>query len=319
MPLLRKTININVSGNNLVATDSVSGLATTDAGVEGEDGAISFHVIVPADWQDISTRLQIISLNGGYDESGLAVGGIIDMPLRQALTESGTLTLRLVGSTASGLRKSADLKTLQIQKSDVETDLIDQNYPYPIHNITGSGAALVTQTDNDTWNVAVSGAGGGDMLVANYANGAGAANTNKVDNSIHAVSADNATNASAAAPGSALATQIAAITTLPSWTAPILLNSWVNYGGSNAAAGYYKDSLNRAQLRGFIKSGTVGAIIFNLSAGYRPSVNMNFGALSSNGSLILAYIEVYTSGDVVLVSGGNTYLSLDGISFRAQQ
>lgn len=192
MPVLRKTINLTVNGNTLVATDSVTGLATTDAGVQGEDGAVSFHVAVPSDWQDITTKLQIISQSGGYDESGAAVGGTIDMLLRQGVTLSpGRITVRLAGTTTSGVRKTADCKTLMIAASDILPDLINHNYPYPIHKLTGSGGALVTQTSNDEWNVNVSGTGG-DMLQANYANGSGIANANKVD---HAIAADNAANA----------------------------------------------------------------------------------------------------------------------------
>ncbi|HEX3026429.1 MAG TPA: hypothetical protein VHR42_04275, partial [Clostridia bacterium] len=49
-----------------------------------------------------------------------------------------------------------------------------------VKNVTGSGAVLVTRNGNNV-NVSVTGAGGGDMLTANYANGSGSSNANSVD------------------------------------------------------------------------------------------------------------------------------------------
>jgi len=200
MPVLRKTINLTVSGNTLLATDSITNLSTSDAGVQGEDEAILFNVTVPTDWQDLSVRLKVMSQDGGYDLSDLPVANIISMPLRQGLTmASGRLTVSLIGSTTVGVRKSADCKTLTVVASAQEITIIPHNYPHAIHNITGSGGALVTQTDNDTYNVNVIGTGG-DMLQANYANG-NVNNANTVDVSKAAKSAQA---------GSALETVIAA-------------------------------------------------------------------------------------------------------------
>jgi microcystin-dependent protein len=185
MPVLRKTINLTVSGNALIATDSVTGLATNDAGVQGEDEAILFHVAIPTDWQDLSVRLKIISQDGGYDFSDLPVTNVISMPLKQGLTMcSGRLTVSLIGSTASGIRKSVDCKTLLVAASAQEIEQVDNIYPYPVRHITGSGGALVTQTSNDTYNINVTGTGG-DMLQSNYANGSGQSSANPVDKAIY--------------------------------------------------------------------------------------------------------------------------------------
>jgi hypothetical protein len=200
MPVLRKTINLTVSGNTLLATDSVTSLSTSDAGVQGEDEAVLFHVVVPTDWQDLSVRLKVMSQDGGYDLSDLPVSNVISMPLRQGLTmASGRLTVSLIGSTTVGVRKSADCKTLTVVASAQEINPISHIYPYPVRHITGSGGALVTQTSNDTYNVNVTGTGG-DMLQANYANG-NVSNANTVDVS---------KTAKAAQSGSALETVIAA-------------------------------------------------------------------------------------------------------------
>lgn len=199
MPVLRKTINLSLSGNALVAVDSVTLAVTTDAGVKGEDGAVMLHCTIPVDWQDITTKLQVIASDGAFDESVAAVGGIIDMPLLQGVTVKGALTIRLVGSTPTALKKSLDLQTLKIAESDVESDLISHVYPYTVRTITGTGGATVTRTGNETLNIDVLGTGG-DMLRSTYVKGI-KTNVDTVDVSLVAKEAQA---------GSALATQIAA-------------------------------------------------------------------------------------------------------------
>jgi hypothetical protein len=222
MPVLRKTINLTVSGNTLLAADSVTSLSTSDAGVQGEDEAVLFHVAVPTDWQDLSVRLKVMSQDGGYDLSDLPVANAISMPLRQGLTmASGRLTVSLIGSTTAGVRKSADCKTLIVAASAQEIDPISHIYPYPVRHITGSGGALVTQTDNETYNVNVTGTGG-DMLQANYAKGTGQANANKTDHSIYS---DGSGSAASAAVGSALETVIASKMPTATYSAGNVLNT----------------------------------------------------------------------------------------------
>jgi hypothetical protein len=101
---------------------------------------------------------------------------------------------------------------------------------------------------------------------------------------------------------------------------PTLLNNWVNYDVPNgyATAAYYKDKENRVQLKGLIKDGLTsnGTVLFNLPVGYRPTEIMIFVVVNGDS---FGRVDVYTSGDVKIVSGGNSYLSLDGITFRAMQ
>jgi hypothetical protein len=114
----------------------------------------------------------------------------------------------------------------------------------------------------------------------------------------------------------------------PTWTAPTLLNSWVNYG-SSSDAGYYKDSLGRVNLRGFIKDGTVdntNGVIFTLPAGYRPGTDLIFSALGSNAAesaAEIARIDVRANGNVMAIPINTfvtgAYCSLSGISFLAEQ
>lgn len=102
---------------------------------------------------------------------------------------------------------------------------------------------------------------------------------------------------------------------IPDWTAPTLLNSWVNYGGGYNDAGYYKTS-KRVYLRGLIKDGvtTAATIFFTLPSGYRPASYHAF-ACASNNAYGQAHVD--TNGNVFIIVGSATWFSLDGISFRA--
>lgn len=95
-------------------------------------------------------------------------------------------------------------------------------------------------------------------------------------------------------------------------------NSWVNFGGSNESAQYYKDYLGRVFLGGVVKDGTVNpgstGTIFTLPVGYRPE-QAKIYAVPSNGAFGLCTVN--PDGSVVASVGNNTYFSLSGISFRA--
>jgi hypothetical protein len=101
----------------------------------------------------------------------------------------------------------------------------------------------------------------------------------------------------------------------PAYVAPTLLNSWVNFGGAEATAGYYKDALGIVRIKGLVKLGvtTPGTNIFVLPAGFRPAENSIF-AQNSNGAF--GSIGVALNGAVyVNTCPSNTYLSID-CSFR---
>lgn len=107
------------------------------------------------------------------------------------------------------------------------------------------------------------------------------------------------------------------------WTAPTLLNAWVNYGGGYATIGYYKDEFNMVRIRGFIKSGTTtpGTTILTLPVGLRPGMIEPRGAVSFNGTSIIPILtEVSTNGNLNIgsISPGSTWLVID-ITFRAEQ
>lgn len=97
------------------------------------------------------------------------------------------------------------------------------------------------------------------------------------------------------------------------WTAPALLNSWVNFGAPYANAGFTKNADGTVRLRGVLKSGTVGLAAFTLPVGYRPLSQLLLATSSNN---LFGVVEILASGNVQLTAGSNVSFSLDGITFR---
>jgi hypothetical protein len=98
---------------------------------------------------------------------------------------------------------------------------------------------------------------------------------------------------------------------------PTLLAGWQSFGATYAPVDFWKDREGMVHLRGLIGSGTAtnGTILFNLPAGYRPSGGrLMFAVLTNNG---VGRVDISAAGDVVIESlPGNTWLNLNGISFR---
>jgi hypothetical protein len=98
------------------------------------------------------------------------------------------------------------------------------------------------------------------------------------------------------------------------WTAPTFQNAWVNFGFAStqwSLAGYRKIG-DMVWLKGLVKSGTVGAAIFTLPVGYRPSADALFAVDSNN---LFGVIDVTSAGVVKLTTGSNVYVQLDGLVF----
>jgi hypothetical protein len=102
-----------------------------------------------------------------------------------------------------------------------------------------------------------------------------------------------------------------------------LTNGWSNYGSGFATAAYYKDKRGIVHLKGLVKNGT--GTIFILPVGYRPEKFLSFNVLNSD-----AYGQInifnglggsggFGDGEVRVVAGGNAFVSLNGISFRAEK
>lgn len=95
--------------------------------------------------------------------------------------------------------------------------------------------------------------------------------------------------------------------------APALINSWVNFGSGYNNAGFFKDR-GVVHLRGMIKSGVLTSAAFVLPVGYRPASQEFFGTVSN---FAFGSVTVDAAGNVIPFNGSNTFISLDGLTFRA--
>lgn len=92
---------------------------------------------------------------------------------------------------------------------------------------------------------------------------------------------------------------------LPSaWTAPTLVNSWVNNGAGHQNARYRKIG-DVVYIEGSIKNGVLNGVIFTLPAGFRPPAIFRTAASDGGG-----IISIDTSGNVSLFAPSNTIASL---------
>lgn len=112
---------------------------------------------------------------------------------------------------------------------------------------------------------------------------------------------------------------VSTVPTQQNWLAPTLLNGWANWIATSPTdglnpIGYWKDSFGVVHLRGTIRSGTVNAQLFTLPTGYRPAAREVLMALSDEA---VGRVGVLPNGQVFQELGTNTYLSLDGLTFRA--
>jgi hypothetical protein len=104
------------------------------------------------------------------------------------------------------------------------------------------------------------------------------------------------------------------------WHAPTLLNTWVNYGGAHAPAGYTITEDGWVHLRGLVKNANADNLnkpLFTLPAGYRPPYQLVFSARVAGA--VIGRLDINASGSVggpgVDGSLSGTWTSLAGISF----
>ncbi|QWP77475.1 hypothetical protein J5226_03460 [Lysobacter sp. K5869] len=103
------------------------------------------------------------------------------------------------------------------------------------------------------------------------------------------------------------------------WVAPSLNAPWTNFGDVFAPAGYRKDG-NRVQLRGVVKGGAGGTVVFVLPAAFRPSAQLIMTTLSDAGAP--TRIDVRANGEVFVglpPSAQVAWLTLGSITYCTDQ
>lgn len=105
---------------------------------------------------------------------------------------------------------------------------------------------------------------------------------------------------------------------------PALQNGWTYYGVSRSYPMMFKDLSGVVHLQGAIAAGNAaaGTNLLNLPLGFRPRLLLLFNVYSLGGTTSgLGNVFVYGAGagagEVTIQNGGNTILSLDGVSFLA--
>lgn len=100
------------------------------------------------------------------------------------------------------------------------------------------------------------------------------------------------------------------------YVAPTLLNGWMDFGAGYNPAGYMLDGLGFVHLRGLVKLGTMHSPVFQLPPGFRPAYDEYMATIAGNA---FASVTTTSAGNVIPWDGVNTWLSLDGITFKAAQ
>lgn len=94
-------------------------------------------------------------------------------------------------------------------------------------------------------------------------------------------------------------------------------NGWVNYNTTTyTPCAYYKDPSGMVRLKGLVKDGTMNTAIFTLPEGYRPVGVIHMVGLSFTVTASPRF-RIYPTGDVQANVGGNGWMCLDHIVFRA--
>jgi len=102
------------------------------------------------------------------------------------------------------------------------------------------------------------------------------------------------------------------------WRSPALAAPWTNAGGDATPAGFMRDADGSIRLRGRltraagVRSGkwTLPLVVFTLPEGCRPEFRHRFPVPSGEK---IGILEIEPGGNVVLVQGSVTDLSLDGV------
>jgi hypothetical protein len=100
-----------------------------------------------------------------------------------------------------------------------------------------------------------------------------------------------------------------------------LYGGWTFYGSPFAPPTYWKDKNGVVHLEGLLRAGTTtgGTVVAQLPGGYRPSHNLIFTVNTSSGVTRLDVKNSASYGRIIIpYTESMSYLSLDGISFKAE-
>lgn len=103
---------------------------------------------------------------------------------------------------------------------------------------------------------------------------------------------------------------------IPDWITPTLLGSWVNFGGAEEPAGYWRSSSGLVLLRGTIRNGIIPSAVWIMPEGFRPLTDKHFPIVSAGS---FGYALVQANGNVVVPAGNSSSVYLSGIVYRAEQ
>jgi hypothetical protein len=96
------------------------------------------------------------------------------------------------------------------------------------------------------------------------------------------------------------------------WTNLTLLNNWVNFDPTLYPAASYRMVGDMVQLRGLIKSGTIGQNITNLPVGFRAQRIVHLPVASENA---FGMVRISVNGDMNAVVGTNGWFDLANIQY----
>ena len=101
------------------------------------------------------------------------------------------------------------------------------------------------------------------------------------------------------------------------WIAPTFGTNWGNFGSSYTTAGYYRDGDGIVHLKGLVTGGSYSdtETLFTLPTGFRPGRRYLFSVISNNAH---GRLDITSDGRVIPYIG-SSWISLDGISFKAEQ
>lgn len=95
-------------------------------------------------------------------------------------------------------------------------------------------------------------------------------------------------------------------------------DGWVDEGGDHRHCGYYRDHFGVVHLHGVANGASkTGDVLATLPTGFRPAARLAFRSIKAGNTQ--GRVDVHPDGRVVDASASVGYLSLAGVTFRAEQ